>query len=98
VLTSRQGYPYGVSAPDSFGKKGGVGNVVRWSGIGCPSSAEAHSNALLIAAAPDMLAALQKLDKVQAFSTPLPDYGAVSDLQDAFNAARAVIAKATGAA
>lgn len=54
-----QGYPRSIEAPHQNHVKGGIGAVVRWNGIGFPSSAEARANCALIAAAPDLLEALK---------------------------------------
>ena len=59
VEYSSKGYPYAINAPFEMGIPGAVGHVVRWRGIGFPTSEAAKANARLIAAAPDMLEALQ---------------------------------------
>lgn len=56
-----KGRPAAINAPSDAGIPGAVGHVVRWRGIGFPSSKTADANARLISAAPDLLAALQEL-------------------------------------
>ena len=61
VVTNWQGYPYQIRASfASEGKPGGIVDITRWASISLPSSAEGAANAALIAAAPDMLAALKE--------------------------------------
>jgi hypothetical protein len=55
VEYGKQGWPRGIKAPHDMDVPGGVGNVVRWNGIGFPSSPTAKANARLIAAAPKMI-------------------------------------------
>jgi hypothetical protein len=54
-------YPRGIEAPHEDGRPGGIRNIVRWNGLGFPSSTAGQANARLIAAAPDLLAALINL-------------------------------------
>lgn len=61
VKAGKHGWPRGIDAPADMQTKGGVGSVVRWNGIGFPSSPAAAANARLIAAAPEMLADLKNL-------------------------------------
>lgn len=62
VMHGDNGYPSGISAPGDAGIPGAVGCIVRNGGIGLPSSDAGKANARLIAAAPDLLAALEELD------------------------------------
>jgi hypothetical protein len=55
--------PRAIVAPNDTGP-GGVGSIVRWNGIGFPSSPAAQANARLIAAAPDMFMALLDLQVI----------------------------------
>ena len=61
VRLSKSGYPYQIVAPRESDKAAGrVGSAItRWGSISLPSSEEGQANARLIAAAPDLLAALQ---------------------------------------
>ena len=61
VRFSLSGYPYQIIAVNGDDKAPGkVGTcITRWASIMLPSSAEARANACLIAAAPDLLAALR---------------------------------------
>lgn len=77
-------YPRGVSRVNRTDALGGINSIVRWNGIGMPSSVEGHANARLIAAAPELLAALKAVVAIADRRT------------DEFDAARAAIAKATG--
>lgn len=77
--------PYAIEAPNDSAP-GGVGSVIRWRGIGFPTSPTALANAHLIAAAPDMLAALKAV--VHAY-----EHGSMID---SFINAIKVIAKAEG--
>lgn len=61
VMHGDNGYPSGISAPGDAGIPGAVGCIVRNGGIGLPSSDAGKANARLIAAAPDLLAALEPL-------------------------------------
>ena len=93
VLVNRQGYPYQIHAINGDNTKTGtVGtSVTRWKSIALPSIAEGKANARLIAAAPELLAALYGL----LFKAP----DATGEAHDAlWNAARAAYAKATGEA
>lgn len=82
IKRSKQGYPYQIYAPYGDDRaKGRVGqSVTRWGAISMPSSAESEANARLMAAAPELLAELQRLVA-----------GGLLSVQ-----ADAVIAKATG--
>lgn len=63
------------------------------------SRSEGLANALLIAAAPELLEALQRFVKVMDESYDYPDTsGELQRLREAANEARAAIAKATGGA
>ena len=55
------GRPVAINAPGDDGIPVAVGHVVRWRGIGFPTSEKARANAHLIAAAPTMLAALREI-------------------------------------
>jgi len=59
VVYSKQGYPYQIDAPNGSDGPGGIKNITRWAAISFPSSTEGLANARLIAAAPDLLEALQ---------------------------------------
>lgn len=92
IRFSANGYPYGINAPNGDDRKpGAVGSLVlRWGAFALPSSAEALANARLIAAAPEMLALLQRFERFSAttgFTYPL---GSLQELQQ-------ILAKATGA-
>jgi len=54
---SSSGYPYEIRADHQCGIKGAIRSVIRWAGIGLPSSPQALANAHLITAAPELLAA-----------------------------------------
>ena len=91
VLTNRAGYPYQIHAPNGDDKKpGAVGSyITRWAAISLPSSEEGNANARLIAAAPDLLLALQmakSLLEIEGYESA----GASMRVIDA------VIARATG--
>lgn len=95
IARSSQGYPYQIRAPKGHAGPGGIRDVTRWAAIGLPSSAEGEANARLIAAAPELLAALQ--EAVRLYQS----YGLVANCLptgDWINKTRAVIANATGAA
>lgn len=77
-------YPRAIVRVNSTNEPGGINSIVRWNGIGLPSSPEAVANARLIAAAPDLLEALHGVLRVTDRKT------------DEFDAARAAIAKAEG--
>lgn len=100
VLVNRQGYPYQIHAINGDNTKTGtVGtSVTRWASIALPSSAEGKANALLIAAAPELLAALRlslvALELVNVHGWILADYE--SSITSAMDAARAAIKHATG--
>lgn len=84
VLYTKLGAAYGIEAPGDKGVRGAAGCVVRWSGIGIPSSETGKANARLIAASPDLLAALKEVVAIADRKT------------DEFDRARAAIAKAEG--
>lgn len=88
------GRPRAIYAPKDKNIPGAIGNVIRWNGIGLPSSPIAHANALLIAAAPDMLEALKD---AQGCLRELGEDG-WSDAPYLLNVIGAAIAKATGVA
>ncbi len=101
VCTNKAGYPYQIRA--SFAdedKPGGLVDITRWASLSMPSSAEGQANARLIAAAPDMLAALKQiagaLDDWASIPPPRDNTGEERALVVAAALARAVI-KATGA-
>jgi len=83
IKYSRSGYPYQIIAPNENDKAPGrVGkSITRWGAISLPSSDEAHANARLIAAAPDLLEALETIANTHA---------------NPVSVARAAIAKARG--
>lgn len=59
---------------------------------------ERNANVALLAAAPDLLAALQRLNKAYEESTEMPCFGVTNaELAQAWGAARAAIQKTTGA-
>ena len=89
VCHTAKGYPYQIIAPNSDNDaKGRVGkNVTRWGSISLPTSDEGKANARLIAAAPDLLAALEAV--VHAYENG----GMIDPIQQAI----AAIAKARGA-
>jgi len=61
IVYNERGYPYGIDAPNGNKGAGGIINVTRWNAISFPSSEEGQANAHLIAAAPDLLEALEEL-------------------------------------
>jgi len=91
VVYGESGRPRGINAPNDKDIKGAVGHVVRWNGIGLPSSPTAKANARLIAAAPDLYEALRLampiLERANALCTGGTAFIAL---------ARAAIAKAEG--
>ena len=91
------GRPIGIFAPEDVGKPGAVGNIVRNNGIGLPGSPTALANAYLIAAAPDLLAALRSINKVASPGHRTMDE-LIRDLDYITDAARLAIAKAEGLA
>ena len=83
------GYPRGIYAPGDANKKGAVGCVVRFNGIGLPSSEAGQANARLIAAAPDLYEAallaepiLARLDTLGALA---PDFPALAKVRAALS-------------
>lgn len=69
----------------------GIKGITRWNFLLKGASAQSQANARLIAAAPDMLAALEQIASLMGGQ--LPDYA-----RAAHDIARAAIARATGAA
>jgi hypothetical protein len=61
VKWGSKGYARAVDAPGDADIQGAVGRIVRWNGLGMPASETGKANARLVAAAPDMLAALKRL-------------------------------------
>jgi len=82
------GRALGISAPTR--------NIVNFNGLAAPASSESHANALLIAAAPDMLEALELLvsDIKQGVD---PCSKECRRITDSWGRALAAIARATGA-
>ena len=94
VEYSSKGHPYAINAPGDTGIPGAVGHVVRWRGIGFPTSERARANALLMAASPDMLEALQEtVLQLQYLADKFGETGTGAAVLARVNAA---IAKATG--
>jgi hypothetical protein len=87
VTYNSGGYPAQIMAPNGDTGPGGITSVTRWNAISLPSSIQGFANARLIAAAPDLLEALENLEN---------DNGAIP--QHAWALAQAAIAKATGGA
>ena len=86
VFHNAAGYADGIKAPNARNDVAGVvgQQITRAQSVSYPSSAEGAANAHLIAASPDLLAALEGVLRV-------------SDRQTAeYDAARAAIAKARG--
>jgi len=98
VVRNSQGYPYAIKAPNGNRGPGGIVNVTRWAAIGLPSSQEGEANALLIAAAPDLLAAAQAMMAagVKTEMTYESAYHAMFKSPDGWNDLADAIAKATG--
>ena len=91
VWSPKTGRPVGIDAPNDADIPGAVGGVVRQNGIGMPGSALGCANARLIAAAPDMLAALREIsDSIIGDDVPGRELRAIA------RTARAAIAKAEG--
>jgi hypothetical protein len=99
VRTSQKGLPAQIVAPnESTSAPGKVGtSITRWGSISLPSSDEGQANARLIAAAPDLLAALDGLvSSLEPMVVTLAD-GTVNAIEtQEVAAARAAIAKARG--
>jgi hypothetical protein len=92
VIYSRTGYPYQICATDETLRKmpGRIYDVTRWAAIGLPSSEEGLANARLMAAAPQMLAALERVYAAYASSHSTGQRASCwSDVRSAINAARA---------
>lgn len=89
-----RGYPQRIHAPKGDDTQPGlVGkDVTRWGAISLPSSNEGEANARLIAAAPDLLGALEALEC--ADRAPTAARAMAYDI--AMRKARAAIAKARG--
>lgn len=95
-----------IEAPNDRAVVGAVGCVIRKNGIGMPCSAVGLANARLIAAAPDMLAALRECaddlaSEIEArYSHGIKDHPAMTPKYERDMApvhrARAAITKATG--
>jgi hypothetical protein len=98
VVYSEQGYPQQIDAQNGSDGPGGITSITRWAAISFPSSTEGLANARLIAAAPDLLNALEGLEK--EFRRIYPIYYSSEHWCHEINAplkvARAAIAKATG--
>jgi hypothetical protein len=88
ISYSKSGYPYQIDAPNGRTGPGGITSITRWGAISFPSSHEGLANARLIAASPTMLEALIRCIEHMKWSTP--------ECRDAYEAARAAIAKAEG--
>jgi hypothetical protein len=87
-LTDRQGYTRsitGVHGPETV-------NVINWNGISRPATENGKANARLIAAAPELLEALGALMAKLSAKLPALQY---HDCKEAYEQARAAIAKAT---
>lgn len=85
VRCSAKGYPYQIEAPNGNRGPGGITCVTRWAAISFPTSTEGQANARLIAAAPNLLEALEAAFEMHV--SQHPKWEAI---------ARAAIAKATG--
>lgn len=85
VRCSSKGYPYQIEAPNGSRGPGGITCVTRRAAISFPTSTEGQANARLIAAAPDLLEALEAAFEMHV--SQHPKWEAI---------ARAAIAKATG--
>ena len=85
-------YPRAIARENHTDEPGGINSIVRWNGIGFPSSPEARANALLIAAAPDMLAALRGVLEAVPRSQDRPPMMSIGQ----WHAVEAAIARATG--
>ncbi len=96
VVRTPNGYPCQITATAGDPRKpGGICDVTRWASISVPSSAEGEANARLIAAAPDMLAALKDCRAYLAGFMNVKAHGNGPIV--ALAAADAAIAKAEGA-
>ena len=84
-LHGPSGFIYGIEAGPSHDPV----KIVKWGGIGRPSSETGQANARLIAAAPELLEALTEI-------VAAADGDGWKQLDPSFAAARAAIAKATG--
>ena len=71
----------------------GVANVCEWG----KDEARHHANARLIAAAPELLSALQMIVRLRLYRDDDAAYRIAQDAYEAHHIARAAIAKATGA-
>jgi hypothetical protein len=89
VVCNAGGYPSKIHAPNGYTGPGGLRDVTRGAAICFPSSNEGRANARLMAAAPELLAALRGLLRV------CPRVRAGATLAE-YDAARAAIAHATG--
>jgi len=90
----KRGYALGVIAPQHAKRPGGIVSVVRDRGIGLPSSEEGKANMRLIAAAPDLLAALKSMISI---SDRMRNDGAHQDeVASSEKRARAAISRAEG--
>lgn len=81
------GRPYQIRSLGAKDGPGAIVDVTRWAFLNMPSSPEAEANARLIAAAPDMLAALKAL--ADEYNDP-----ALESEGPAYRSAIAAIAKA----
>jgi hypothetical protein len=63
VAKNIQGYPSQIVAPNGNPGPGGILAITRSAAITFPSSAEGRANARLMAAAPEMLEALEKIER-----------------------------------
>lgn len=96
-----QGYPLAIDAPrERWSIPGAVGAIVRSNGIGMPSSSEGLANALLITAAPDLLAACKQAAKLAWEVGSESEDGVLTLLEDSrgdlYRQLRDAIAKAEG--
>ena len=93
VVVSSRGTAMAIAAT-AVAKIPGETNPVRYNGIGMPNSAKGHANARLIAAAPELLEALEHV--TAELESALRAVGIPDGILATHNA-RAVIKKATSA-
>jgi hypothetical protein len=100
IVFSPSGYPYEIVIDYKNEAKGVVRSVIRWGGIGFPSSQEGLANARLIAAAPDMADEIRKqivlLKRVYGVLTMCAPGSDVNVVEQSIKAFQAVISKAEG--